>query len=162
MNKLYIVTAMALASISLASAQVGGTNQMPGKPANMARPTGEREDRPQKTTLSGPVAEQIRALNKEMESKIQAIRDDYMAKIKAILESNKVAPRATTTPPGMMRGEKRGMDEGRKMGVPFMQGTGTRPIMREGEQPRPQDQQGGQGFGEGFRGFFRGFFGGNQ
>ncbi|MFA6608440.1 MAG: hypothetical protein WCT07_00830 [Candidatus Paceibacterota bacterium] len=158
MNKLYITTAIALASVTFASAQMGGVNQ-------------ERENRPQVTTLSGPVGEQIKALNREMESRIQAIRDEYMIKIKNALEAAKVnRPASTTTPLGMVRGEKRGMDEGRKMGVPFDDSTSTRPMMEDDDVERPQQnrQQDGLQIGTqiglpNFINFLRGFFGrGNQ
>lgn len=161
MNKLYMGTVIALATISFVSAQ-DTTKPLP--------PQGG----PMMTTGDATIDAQIKALNMEMETKIKAIRDDYLAKIRTIVGTKRSVVASstrpmmgTTTPRGMMEGEKRGFDEGRKMGRPFASSTdGTmRPPMmrREESQGEQEDNRGqiGDNVGARIQNFFKGFFGGN-
>lgn len=171
MKKIYITTAIALASIAFAGAQesrgdvrgqtqngVSVMRQMMGQfGVNMM---------PQIITGDATVDAQIKALNKEAEVKIKAIRDDYQVKVEAIIKSKFPQQEASTTPRGMMQGEKRGFDEGRKMGVPFNGGTTTRPMMGTTTRPmmnvRYVEQQTETKSPVNFMDMIRGFFGGNK
>ncbi len=165
MNKLYMGTVIALATISFVSAQ----DTPKPVPPQVA---------PMMTTGDATIDAQIKALNMEMETKIKAIRDDYLSRIKTIV-GDKKPMMASTTPRGMMEGKKKGFDDGKKMGRPFASstdGTMRPPMMRredgqgeqgdrgdnrgEGQRPLPPQGQMGDSVGPRIQNFFRGFFGG--
>ena len=164
MNKLYVGTAIVLSALSFVNAQETAKKPLPPKPPIMR----QGEDAPKMmTTGDASIDAQIKALNIEMEAKIKAIRDDYLAKIKAIVGEKKLTASSTRpamSPPGMMQGEKRGMDEGNKMGRPFASTTdGTmQPPMKRGEVRGAEVENSGQvgnNFGPRVQNFFKGFFG---
>ena len=147
MNKLSIATAITLASIAFVSAEETNVKKpvqvKPQGLKQMMKQEGRDVQMQNIKTGDAAIDAQLKTLNDEMEAKIKAIRDEYVLKIKAIVGDKAISPR-------MMReenGEKRGSDEGRKIGVPFRgddlqvaSGTQPRPMMRaqeEGGQPRP-------------------------
>lgn len=156
MNKLYILTAITVASLSLVSAQESGSAVKkpvpPGVTANMRQNMEQGQMPPQMMTGDADVDAQIKALNAEMEAKIKAIRDEYLTKIKAIVGDKKPVM-ASTTPRGMMEGKKNGMDEGKKL---------VRPFMQKGEVKGDSVGPEGEGVGSKLQSFLRGFFGGSN
>ncbi|MSR71532.1 MAG: hypothetical protein EXS50_02610 [Candidatus Taylorbacteria bacterium] len=171
MNKLYVLTAITVASLSFVSAEEYGSAVKkpvpPGVTAAMRQNMEEGKMMPsQITTGDATMDAQIKALNMEMEAKIKAIRDEYVTKIKAIV-GDKKPMMASTTPRGMMKGEKNGADEGRKVGNPMMdvakQGVpGKPPMMQRGEVKGESTGSNGENIGTRAQSFFKGFFGGNQ
>ncbi len=171
MNKLTITTAITLASIAFVGAQ--GTTTVkrpvqvrPQEVRNMIKNEGRDIQMPNLRTGDPAIDAQLKTLNDEMEAKIKSIRDEYVAKIKAI-----VGDRASTTG-RMMPGRREGMDEGRKLGIPFIgdasstaSGTPQRPLMmriqNEGENNQG-DQNAPKQIPAGVMNFFRGLFGGNR
>ena len=155
MNKLQITTAVLVTGVSFAFAQVPTDQKPPERNLGAQIKMHQQNVPPQMMGTSSkpnimqgnkldPAKEvQLKALTKEMEEKIKAIREEYQKKINEILgvKGNGM----NILPPGMNQGEKRGMDEGKKMGMPFdnrdsdgrpavpPQGTGTRPMMNVGD-----------------------------
>lgn len=174
MNKVSIATAVALASIAFASAEGTTTIKRPLqiKPQvvkQMIKQEGRDVVMPNIKTGDPALDAQIKALNIEMETKIKAIRDEYVLKLKAIVASRATST-ATTTPRVLrgddMPGQREGMDEGRKLGVPFTNnasstatGTMPRPFMRV-ENKFEQNESGSTT--SRVMNFFRGMFGGNR
>lgn len=164
MKKLYVVTALALAGISLAGAE-GEAKAVQTQTRPMMVKVITQEDN-QRATTTGDVDtdSQVKALTKEMEAKIQAIRSEYMTKIKAIIASKKatirpIVTKGTTTPPGMERGEKKGFDEGNKLGRPFVSSTTSSSIEREKDDNSKSQSQLAQKLGARIQGLLNGFFG---
>lgn len=184
MNKLSIVAVATLASIAFVSAEETGVKRPVQLKAPAVKQMIKQEGRdiqmPNIKTGDPDTDSQLKNLNDEMETKIKSIRDEYVLKIKAIVGS-RVSATASTTP-RMMRGEngeKRGFDEGRKMGVPFMASStasSTFPVDRmriqdetEGKTSKQiidgqnrDDQNAPAPIAPRIMNFFRGMFGGNR
>lgn len=166
---------VAFASFALASAEENivttssATEVAPVKAELIKKPLSEKQKQEikerdlKKIIKNNPEVEaQIKALNLEMETKIRALREEYALKIKAIVAS---ASSTVSTTSRMFRadmpGKREGMDEGRKLGVPFMMasttasGTPVRPMMKIKDE-RNEDQE---RVDKKFFNFFRGFFG---
>jgi hypothetical protein len=183
MNKLYILTAVTFTSFLFVQAQGNEDIRQPQR-VNSAVQTirqavnqTRQEEAPrmqQLTTGDENIDSQVKALNKEMEDKIKAIRDEYVAKIKSLVGDKKIirpVMMATTTPPGMYRGEKRGENEGNKTGNPIMMGSDIenkegvekkveeRPMLRD---LIPKENSSQQNLPPRIINFFRGLFGGNN
>ena len=147
MKKYIISTALALAAISIVSAQTAG---IPSTSAQ--RPSAAPQMMPPViTTGDATIDAQIKTLQKEMEAKIKVIRDEYQAKIKAVIGDKKILNQmknGSTTPrmmredgegrasssQRMMREENDGNGEGRGWGV--MGSGSTTPPNREGMMRR--------------------------
>lgn len=161
MNKLSIITVIALSSLAFVSAEE--TNNV--RPIQIKAPVikqmikneGRDIQMPNLRTGDSAMDAQIKTLNDEMEAKIKAIRDEYVLKIKTIVGSRASTTASTTL--RMMRGEKEGFDEGRKLGVPFIGGDST---SASGTLRTENDQNVSNVKAQGFMNFFRRFFGGNK
>jgi hypothetical protein len=156
MKKYSIITSVAAITLSVAFAEaqsvppvqaVAGqraVGQAVGAPKRDLRVASSTQGRPQMALppITGDPAtdNQVRALQKEMEQKIQAIRTEYQAKIKAVIGDKKIIRQGTTT---MMRGSST-MIQRPMMGVP------QRPVAG---QVKGASTEGG------IRGFFNRLFG---
>lgn len=173
MNKLSIVTAITLASIAFVSAEENN-EQRPLKNLPAVNKIIKQEDRdnsiPNLRTGDPVIDAQLKALNDEMQAKIKVIRDEYAARLKVILSSRATTTRATSTPRYLredMPGRREGMDEGRKIGIPFMMNAST---TATGTLPRPQMMRVENDIEQNqpnvpvskIMNFFRGFFGGDR
>lgn len=153
MNKIYIAGVALLATVSLVQAQEGTVRIQDGIQANVVtlhqgvKGDDKDDDTVFQRMMTGDEAvdTQIKTLTKEMHEKIQAIHEEYLAKIKAITGDKENLRRAAVKMPEQttLPDERRGMNEVKKMGRRMMGSTtpfGMRVISEDDKRDSDQDQ----------------------